>query len=300
MGTKPLSILIVEHDVRQGRQIVEALEAAGFDTRTAESGWEAQKALRSRRPDLIVASLRLPDMDGVAIRDGVLSDLATRDIPFLFLTESGDVEQEIEALRSRVDDFIEKPLNPVVLVERVKAVLARRAEYDAMVRVDPLTRLLKRHSLEEEIAVQLREAAGAARTDSVVMLDPEEIGRLNREHGWTMGDLILTCLAGIVCTKIRTEDIAGRLELDKFVLYLPGTPAEGAEVLIGRIDTLLRTVSSAIAGLTIGLSAAILEVPAEAGTFEEALTRAHDGLAQAKARGKNQVVRIRNLNASEK
>src|SRR5690606_8393391 len=201
VGTKPLSILIVEHDVRQGRQIVEALEAAGFDTRTAESGWEAQKVLRSRRPDLIVASLRLPDMDGVAIRDGVLSDLATRDIPFLFLTESGDVEQEIEALRSRVDDFIEKPLNPVVLVERVKAVLARRAEYDAMVRVDPLTRLLKRHSLEEEIAVQLREAAGAARTDSVVMLDPEEIGRLNREHGWTMGDLILTCLAGIVCTK---------------------------------------------------------------------------------------------------
>lgn len=297
MGKNPLSILIVENDAQQGRQIVEALDAAGFTTRTAETGWDAQKALRQSRPDLIVASLRLPDMDGVAIRDEVLLDPAMKDIPFLFLTESGDVEQEIEALRSRVDDFIEKPLKPVVLVERVKAVLTRRASYEEMVRVDPLTRLLKRHTLEEEIATQIQRAADAGRVDCVVMLDPEDIDRMNREHGWTMGDLMLTCLAGIICTKIRADDIAGRLELDKFVLYLPNTPVEGAEVLVGRIDNLFRTVSSAITGLTLGLSASILESPGEADSVEVAFERVAAALGRGKKDGQQRIVRCRDMGA---
>ena len=297
MECKPLAILVVESDPPQCRQIVEALRGGGYDVRMAATGWEAQKSLRASRPDLIVASLRLADMDGVAIRDDMLLDPATRDIPFLFLTEAGDVEQEIEALRSRVDDFIEKPLNPAVLVERVKAVLARRASYAEMVRVDPLTRLLKRPSLEEEMATQIQRAITGARVDSVIMLDPEEIGQLNREHGWTMGDLLLTCLAGIICTKIRTEDIAGRLELDKFVLYLPHTPVEGAGVLVGRIDNLLRTVSSAIAGVTIGLSASIVEVPAEADSVETVIQRVHETMAFGKRAGKHRVTLCRNARA---
>lgn len=285
MNATPVNVLVVESDAQPRRQIVEALEQAGYTTQVAETGWEAQKALRSQRPQLIVASLRLPDMAGVAIRDEVLLDPAMKDIPFLFLTELGDVEQEIEALRSRVDDFIEKPVNPVLLVERVKAVMTRRATYDEMVRVDPLTRLLKRHTLEQELAAQIERAAKAVRVDSVALLDPEDIGRLNREHGWTMGDLMLTCLAGIVCTKIRTEDIAGRLELDKFVLYLPHTPVEGAEVLVNRIDNLLRTVSSAIAGMTIGLNAAIVETPAEADNVVTIIDRLHETLEYGKRHG---------------
>lgn len=293
MNTKPLSILVVESDAQQCRQIVEALRSVGYDSRTASTGWEAQKALRVERPNLIVASLRLPDMDGGAIRNAVLLDPATKDIPFLFLTEAGDVEQEIEALRSRVDDFIEKPPNPVVLVERIKAVLARRASYDEMVRVDPLTRLLKRVSLEEEIAAQIQEAVAGPRVDTVVLLDPEEIGRLNQERGWTMGDLMLTCLAGIICTKIRTEDIAGRLELDKFILYLPNTPAAGAQVLVGRIEDLLRTVSSAIAGVSVGLTAGIVEVPADADGVEAAIRRAHETVAFGKRAGKPRITLCR-------
>ncbi len=296
MNAKPVLILIIESDAAQSRLLQEALRGGGYELRSASTGWEAQKILRAERPDLIVASIRLPDMDGTAIRDDVLLDPAMKDAPFLFLTESGDVEQEIEALRSRVDDFIEKPFNPVVLVERVKAVLARRAAYEEMVRVDPLTRLLRRQSLEQELANQMQRAL-RGRMDCAIFVDPADIGALNQQHGWTMGDLMLTCLAGIICTKIRNEDVAGRLGEDRFILYLPHTPVDGARVLFERIDTLAASVSSAISGIQIGLNAAILEVPADADAVETLLKRGQEALDAGKKVGKHQLTIWRDIQA---
>ena len=104
-----------------------------------------------------------------------------------------------------------------------------------------------------------------------------------------MGDLMLTCLAGIICTKIRNEDVAGRLGEDRFILYLPHTPVDGARVLFERIDTLAASVSSAISGIQIGLNAAILEVPADADAVETLLKRGQEALDAGKKVGKHQL-----------
>jgi diguanylate cyclase (GGDEF)-like protein len=290
-----LRVLVIDADPLVCRQAQEALRNAGYTVRTASAVWDAHKLIRAERPAMIIASLRLADTNGVAFRNEMLRDPVLRDIPFLFLTEAGEVEQEIQALRSRVDDFVEKPINAKVLAERVNAVLVRRAAYDEMVRVDPLTRLLRRASLEREVECQIALAATAGRTDSAVLIDPDDITRLNREHGWTMGDLMLTCLAGIICTNIRAEDIAGRLGEDKFLLYLPATPLAGAEVLVHRIDALLKTVSAATSGTSIGLAAGVVEVPGEGDAFQIIVSRAREAVDAGKRQGKNRLTLWRDI-----
>lgn len=277
------TILIVEDDANVLHLMRDYLSRANFHVRTAPDGWEALKRLKDGPVDIVISEHKVSDMDGAQLREKCMMNPVTRDIPFLFLVEGSQTDSHVRALRSGVDDCVVKPFDPVILVARVQAVLERRRSYEEMVRVDPLTRLLNRPALEKELDGELRRVARYQREASVVLIDIDAFSEVNSDGGIAMGDLLLTCLAGVILTSIRTMDMAGRYHGSQFLLYLPETDRDGAAILTRRIQEQMGAIATSVAGFDLTFSASLLGLPADGDTLEVVLPRLEQALQQAKA-----------------
>ena len=117
-------ILIVEDDAAIRRFVRVALEAEGHEVVEADGLQRGLIDAATRRPDLVVLDLGLPDGDGVdLIRD--LRGWST--LPVLVLSARSDEPDKIAALDAGADDYLVKPFGAGELTARVRAQLRRRA-----------------------------------------------------------------------------------------------------------------------------------------------------------------------------
>jgi diguanylate cyclase (GGDEF)-like protein len=293
----PQAILVVEEEANTLNIIRDYMSRAGFQVRTAGNGWEALKRVKDGPVDLVISELEIGDMDGSGLRERLLLNPSTREIPFLCLVPQDKTDVLVKALRSGVDDCITKPFDPVVLVARVQAALERRRTYENMVRIDPLTRLLNRPTFEKEIAEELKRVERYKRIASFVLVDIDDFSEVNTENGVALGDLLLTCLAGVILSSIRSLDLAGRVHGGKFVLCLPETDGPGAETLTRRMQAQLGSIADTVANFTITFSCGIVSAPEDGISWEDLHTRLQETVQAAKAQGKGKIV-VRDRDAS--
>lgn len=277
-----VTVLIVEDDANILNTMRDYLTRAHFQIRSAGNGWEALKRVKDGPVDLIISELAVGDMDGSGLREKLLLNPGTRDIPFLYIIPQEKTDSLVRALRSGVDDCITKPFDPVVLVARVQATIERRRAYEQVVRIDPLTRLLNRLTLEKEILDELNRIERYKRFASFVLMDVDSFANVNTENGIAMGDLMLTCLAGVILSSIRHVDIAGRRHGEEFILCLPETDENGAEILTKRIQKQLSAIAEAMANLKITVSCAIVSTPKDGITWDVLSSRLEETLRHAK------------------
>ena len=279
------SILVIDEEPTSRNTIRDYLTRAHFHVRTAVTGWEALKHLKDGHIDAVIASSSVPDSDGSALREKFMINPASRDVPFIFLAEEDAAEAEIRALRNGVDDCIEKPFDPVVLVARVQATMERKQGYLRMMRTDPLTRLLNRPLFQERLVDELQRLQRYKRKGTLVVLDMDAFGEVNQNHGVEMGDLLMTCLGGIVLNNLRTSDLAGRLSADKVALYLPETDVAGAQVLTERIREQVGRVGDNIAGIPLSFCAGLVEASENGNKPGPLINQAFELAREAKKQG---------------
>jgi two-component system alkaline phosphatase synthesis response regulator PhoP len=126
-------ILIVDDDPDILEALTVILEAKEYQVITARDGVEGLANLKAEKPDLLILDLLMPKMDGFAVckelQDPRWSKF--RDIPILILTsvreEASRRRYELETgLELDVDDYVEKPIAPDVLLERVGKLIKKR------------------------------------------------------------------------------------------------------------------------------------------------------------------------------
>jgi DNA-binding NtrC family response regulator len=112
-----LETLVVEDQEEVRAAIAIALQDAGHHVTEAEDGELAMKFIAAQRFDLIICDLHLPKLDGQTLlrRVNVLSP-RTRVI---VMTSCGQLDDVIGAMRSGAVDFMSKPFDPDVLVDRI-------------------------------------------------------------------------------------------------------------------------------------------------------------------------------------
>jgi len=98
------------------------LSSEGYSVESAYNGIEALEKVKTRKPDLVVLDLMMPEMDGWDVCRRLRQE---SDIPIIILTARGDDVDKIIGLELGADDYVTKPFNPRELVARVKAVLRR-------------------------------------------------------------------------------------------------------------------------------------------------------------------------------
>ncbi len=119
-------ILVVDDDPDILEALTMILESRGYGVTTARDGIEGLAILRAEKPNLMILDLLMPKMDGFA----VLKELADprwtpyRQIPIIVLTsvreEAARRRYQLEtAMSMNADDYIEKPIVPDVLLQRV-------------------------------------------------------------------------------------------------------------------------------------------------------------------------------------
>jgi two-component system KDP operon response regulator KdpE len=143
-------IVIVEDEKQIRRFVRSALEAEGCRVFEAESGRQGLVEAASRKPDLVILDLGLPDLDG----NEFIRDLrGWSEVPILILSARSTENDKIVALDNGADDYLSKPFGVGELLARVRALLRRQgkgSEGGAVVsfgdvQVDLSRRLVTRH-----------------------------------------------------------------------------------------------------------------------------------------------------------
>ncbi len=126
-------ILVVDDDPDILDAITMILESRGWEVVTARDGIEALANLKAENPDLMILDLLMPKMDGFAVCKELEDPRWSkyRDIPILILTsvreEASRRRYELETgLELNVDDYVEKPMDPDILLKRVEKLIKKK------------------------------------------------------------------------------------------------------------------------------------------------------------------------------
>lgn len=115
-------ILIVEDDERLASLTAEYLDSNGMQVTVVDNGEEAISRINNDSPDLVVLDLMLPGVDGLSVCREVKPAFKN---PILMLTARSDDMDEILGLEMGADDYVAKPVQPRVLLARIRALLRR-------------------------------------------------------------------------------------------------------------------------------------------------------------------------------
>jgi two-component system alkaline phosphatase synthesis response regulator PhoP len=132
MAERKRKILIVDDDPDILAAIGAVLEARNYEVATARDGEEGLARLKEEKPDLMILDLLMPRKDGFAVCKELKDPRWSKysDMPILMLTS---VREEVSRRRYEletglsldVDDYVEKPIDPFLLVERVENLMKR-------------------------------------------------------------------------------------------------------------------------------------------------------------------------------
>ncbi len=123
-----MRVLVVDDDRIGARMVEFLLSEQGYTVVTAESADAALVEIEQQLPDLLLLDVNLPEINGFEL----YTQLRERglDIPVIFLTAKGEIDDRVQGLTMGADDYIAKPFEPTDLAARIQAVLRRyrRAE----------------------------------------------------------------------------------------------------------------------------------------------------------------------------
>lgn len=116
------SILIVEDDLTFSTMLKTWLGKQGFTVETASKITAAIKCLQKRNFDLVLSDLRLPDEDGLFLLSWIKKHHITS--PVIIMTIYAEVQNAVEAMKQGASDYIAKPIQPDILLEKINDALS--------------------------------------------------------------------------------------------------------------------------------------------------------------------------------
>lgn len=125
-------ILIVEDEEAISNLIRMSLQKAGYSCEQAMDGEGAADRIAEHTYDLVLLDIMLPGMNGYEL----LNYIKTTNMPVIFITAMGTLDDKVKGLKAGADDYITKPFEMVELLARVESVLRRYHKSEERIEVD--------------------------------------------------------------------------------------------------------------------------------------------------------------------
>ena len=116
-------ILLVEDEATLAVIVRDTLKSQGFEVITADNGEQGLQMFFRERPDVVVADVMMPNMDGFEMVRRIRNkDVST---PVLFLTALSETEDVVRGFEAGANDYLRKPFGMLELIVRIKALVSR-------------------------------------------------------------------------------------------------------------------------------------------------------------------------------
>jgi two-component system cell cycle response regulator len=294
-------ILILDDNERQAQRV--AAELSVEHRPIIET--DPEKAhLTARGPvDLMIINANAQAFDGLRVAAQLRSDEATRHLPILALVDPDQRGRMVKALEIGLNDILPKPIDPEELAARVRTQIKRKRYTDflrnnldhslELAVTDQLTGLHNRRYMTGQLNALVARAVKGGDPVAALLIDIDHFKKINDNFGHDVGDEVLREFALRVASNVRAIDLPCRYGGEEFVVIMPDTPLEGAELVAERIRTHVAGSPFRVAGgeelLTVTISIGVAATLGEGDTPAALLKRADEGVYEAKAAGRNKV-----------
>ena len=227
-------ILVVDDSPTMARLLEMGLTSAGLNVRIAHDGRVALAMALERCPDLVLADVVMPGIDGVQLTRHLREDPRTASSTIILVTAKNDSAAKLEGFDAGADDYIVKPFDIEELLARVKGALRRATVLRAQ---SPLTRLPGNVRIQEEIERRVRRQTHF----SLLYVDLDNFKAYNDKYGFLQGDRVIQMTAGVLQDVAMElggpETFVGHVGGDDFVVIgALGQEQQLAEAVIARFD----------------------------------------------------------------
>jgi len=174
--------------------------------------------------------------------------------------------------------------------ETTKRAVAKNSEASltrSKLKHDKLTGAISKDSFNEIIGLKIMEAKHVNSALSLILFDIDHFKKINDTYGHLVGDTILKELADLVRNNLRESEYFVRWGGEEFVILLPGTSLQGAQMVAEKLRRVVREHDfSEVGGVTCSFGVTTLK---EDDTIKSFIKRADEALYEAKNEGRNRV-----------
>jgi len=302
-----MKIMLVEDSATLRHAMCRYIRAANHEPVVAESGEEALQVVDQLDVDMIIMDVEMPGLDGFETTRLIREWLGEEHwIPIIFVTGRSEDESLQEGIEVGGDDYLIKPVSPVILRAKIQAMeritTMRRQmqklneELVNLSQRDGLTNLYTRRTFDEKAEEQWRLSNRTKQPLSLLILDIDHFKQFNDYYGHQAGDECIKAVARTLAECLnRPTDLVARYGGEEFIVLLPDTPESGAvhlaELLRKSIMALnirhKRSASSDRVTISIGVSICLFS--GNNYSLHHLISLADKALYKSKEGGRNRV-----------
>ena len=161
----PARLLVADDNKVNRLLLTRNLELQGHSVASAENGRVALEMLRRERFDLLLLDMEMPEVDGFQVLEQMKNDLALRDVAVIVTSSLEGIDHVVRCIELGAEDYLPKPVNPVLLKARIGASLEKKRLRDQQ-------KELVRRFAAPEVAQDLQDSGftlGGKRVDASVL-----------------------------------------------------------------------------------------------------------------------------------
>jgi len=300
----PLEIKIIRKFLGDEYDIVETVD-----------GKAAIEMAESEKPDLILLDIIMPEIDGLSVCRALKSNLATSDIPVVFITAVSDSRDIVKGFEAGGQDYITKPFHSHELCARIKVHLDLKKSKETLMdyaqememknkelqelmiklensaMTDFLTGLANRRQMVQRLIAEESNIRRNGCEATLIMADIDHFKTINDTYGHDCGDLVLKSVANIIKSVIREEDVIARWGGEEFIMLLPGMDStlgkNAAERIRQLVEAAVFPCQEKKFSITLTLGVAKLD---QTVGLDASIKKADEALYQGKKLSRNCVV----------
>jgi two-component system cell cycle response regulator len=308
-----LRVLVVDDDDGARSALIAAVRHLGHECRAAADGLEAWEMHQAEPADVIISDWQMPRMDGLELcrrtRGPESPGTGEKYTYFIFVTSFADKGHYVFGMEAGADDYQTKPVDldelraRLVCAARVLSLHRRLADSNTALRrdseasykaarIDPLTQVANRLSMNEDLTVLWARMARYARRCALGVCDIDRFKAYNDAFGHLAGDQVLRRVAQAIRGSLREGDGLYRYGGEEFVILLPeqsvAEAGAAAERVRRAVEALGITADSPSVPVTLSVGVAGADMSVDTGP-NAWLERADVALYRAKQGGRNRV-----------
>ncbi|HEY9636488.1 MAG TPA: EAL domain-containing protein [Coleofasciculaceae cyanobacterium] len=298
-------ILVIEDEDFVRENIVELLDAEGFEVISAENGHDGVDLAKAMVPDLILCDVMMPILDGYGVLTALRQESSTAAVPFIFLTAKAAKADFRQGMELGADDYLTKPFTRAELLGAIASRLKNQAavqqryhtelqqakqQLEYLIHNDNLTNLPNRLSLRERFKQVQPTDTSNEQLITFLSVGLDRFNRINDNLGHAVGDLLIKAVAERLTACVGSEDTVARLSADQFALILGKIQhkKEACDIAQTILDRLSQTFVVSGQEIFITASIGIAFYPRDGKEIEQLLNHANTALAKAKQQGGDQ------------